>query len=37
MNANREGRFRARVMDVGVNETGPNKLCTVILRFGLTG
>jgi hypothetical protein len=36
MNANREGRFRARAMDVGVNETGPNKLCTVILRFGLT-
>jgi len=35
MNANREGRFRAHVMDVGVNETGPNKLCTLILRFGL--
>jgi hypothetical protein len=36
MQANREGRFRARVIDVGVNETGPNKLCTVVLRFGLT-
>jgi len=36
MQADREGRFRARVMDVGVNETGPNKLCTVVLRFGLT-
>jgi hypothetical protein len=35
MQANREGRFRARVMDVGVNETGPNKLCTVVLRFAL--
>jgi len=36
MNANREGRFRACVMDVGVNETGPNKLCTIVLRLGLT-
>ena len=36
MHADREGRFRARVMDVGVNATGPNKLCTVVLRFGLT-
>jgi len=35
MQANREGRFRARVTDVGVNETGPNKLCTVVLRFAL--
>lgn len=35
MLANREGRFRARVMDVGVNATGPNKLCTVVLRFAL--
>jgi len=36
MHATREGRFRARVMDVGVNATGPNKLCTVVMRFGLT-
>lgn len=36
MHANREGRFRARVIDVGVNATGPNKLCTIVLRFGLT-
>ena len=36
MHADREGRFRARVMDVGVNATGPNKLCTVVLRFALT-
>ncbi|HPD16243.1 MAG TPA: hypothetical protein PLE19_14915 [Planctomycetota bacterium] len=36
MLANREGRFRARVTDRGVNSTGPNKLCTVILRFALT-
>jgi len=35
MLANREGRFRARVADRGVNATGPNKLCTVILRFQL--
>ena len=35
MKADREGRFRAHVMDVGVNETGPNKLCTIVLRFAL--
>ncbi len=36
MLANRDGRFHARVVDRGVNETGPNDLCTVILRFHLT-
>ena len=36
MIANREGRFRASVTDRGVNESGPNNLCTVILRFHLT-
>ena len=35
MLANREGRFRASVCEKGVNETGPNKLCTVVLRFRL--
>jgi len=36
MQPDRDGRFRACVLDRGVNETGPNKLCTLVLRLGLT-
>ena len=31
----RAGRFRGAVVDVGVNNTGPNKLCTVVFDLRL--
>lgn len=33
---NREGRFKASIIEHGVAETGPNKLATFICKFGLT-
>jgi len=35
MLANREGTFNAYPIDIGVDETGPNSLATVIIAFGL--
>lgn len=32
---NREGRFKANILEHGVAETGPNKLATFICKFGL--
>jgi len=34
--ANRAGRFRASALDLGLSETGPNNLGTVVVRFALT-
>lgn len=33
---NREGRFKAFILEQGVAETGPNNLATFICKFGLT-
>jgi hypothetical protein len=33
---NREGRFKATILEHGVAETGPNKLATFVCRFQLT-
>lgn len=33
---NREGRFKAQVLEHGVDETGPNRLATFVCKFGLT-
>lgn len=33
---NREGRFKATIVEHGVAETGPNKLATFVCRFQLT-
>ena len=35
MTPNREGLFNAHPVDVGVDETGPNKLATCIIKFRL--
>ena len=32
---NREGLFNAHPVDIGVDETGPNKLATCVISFGL--
>lgn len=36
MLANREGRFKATILEHGVAETGPNKLATFVCRFQLS-
>ena len=35
MQLNREGRFRAKVLEIGISESGDNKLATVAVRFGI--